>query len=131
MKPHDKRIQALARASKAKRAATLVKVNDAMKYMREHDLSINFNSVAEVAGVSKTWLYQHPTIRAKIEKQRKNKNSISYEMLNNKYTKSVSENTKIKRKNTLLQNQVQSLKQQLEAVYGELYKTKKSREYTK
>ena len=95
-----------------------------MKYMSEHNLAINFNSVAEVAGVSKTWLYQHPKISAKIKKHRIGTNCISYESLNNKYEKTIVENETLKRKNTLLKEQVQSLKQQLETVYGELHKIK-------
>ena len=126
MKAHTKRIQALTRATKAKKAVTLDKANTTISYMQDNNLAINFNSVAEVAGISKTWLYQHPRIRAKIEKLRVGENNISYEALHNKYTSVVAENSRIKKKNERLENQVHSLKQQLEVIYGELYKLKKS-----
>lgn len=125
MKSTDKRIQALKKAAKDKRAATLGKANDAINYMLENDLAINFSSVAEVAGISKTCLYQYPKIKSKIEKYRKNTNCLSYEVMHDKYKKVICENTKIKRKNGLLQKEINLLKQQLEAVYGELYKVKK------
>ena len=79
MKSTDKRIQALKKAAKDKRSATVGKANDAINYMLEHDLAINFSSVAEVAGISKTCLYQYPKIKSKIEKYRKNTNCLSYE----------------------------------------------------
>ena len=64
MKSTDKRIQALKKAAKDKRSATVGKANDAINYMLEHDLAINFSSVAEVAGISKTCLYQYPKIKS-------------------------------------------------------------------
>jgi succinate dehydrogenase/fumarate reductase flavoprotein subunit len=130
MKSTDKRIQVLKKAAKDKRIATLGKANDAINYMLENNLAINFSSVAEVAGISKTCLYQYPKIKSKIEKYRKNTNCLSYESLHNKYTKIMSENTRVKRKNSSLQKEINSLKQQLEAVYGELYKVKKSRNFS-
>ena len=131
MKSTDKRIQVLKKAAKDKRLATLGKANDAINYMLEHDLAINFSSVAEVAGISKTCLYQYPKIKSKIEKCRKNTNCLSYENMHSKYTKVMSENTRIKRKNSTLQKKINSLKQQLEVVCGELYKAKKNIECAK
>jgi hypothetical protein len=46
---------------------TKIKVEEAIKRLTKSSKSINFNSVAEEAGVSKTTLYNHPELKERID----------------------------------------------------------------
>ena len=54
-----------------RKAQTFQKVNEAIKRLIRSSGSINFNSVASEAGISKATLYNHKEIRDRIEGLRK------------------------------------------------------------
>ncbi|MEI3605869.1 DUF6262 family protein [Pseudogracilibacillus sp. SE30717A] len=53
--------------SKLKTEKSIKKAEDALKYMIKKQLTINFNSVAEQAEVSKAFLYKNQELRSRIE----------------------------------------------------------------
>lgn len=53
-----------------KRELAHQRAEEGIKTLLETGRSINFGTVAEIAGVSRTWLYNQPEIRVKIEKYR-------------------------------------------------------------
>jgi Family of unknown function (DUF6262) len=54
-----------------KRAETIERTEKAIQQLIKDKQRINFNTVAEVAGVSKAWLYDEPDMRERIEHLRK------------------------------------------------------------
>jgi hypothetical protein len=121
----SRKIDALNKASADKHMQTLTKVHTTLSIMRQKRLPINFESVAKLAGVSKTWLYQTTLIRDEITKARQ-RGGIMHRLIDLQavLTKKEKEITSLKSKNKLLQQKVEQLTQQLETVYGELYKVK-------
>lgn len=63
MKNDSKQIQALKNAAQEKRALTTERVLAALKIMEEQNIPINFESVANFAQVSKTWVYASPLLK--------------------------------------------------------------------
>ncbi len=121
-----KKIQALKKASEDKHHHTLLKVTAVLKVMKEKDLPINFESVAKLAGVSKTWLYAQPEIKNEISQYRDKKGKIERVIdQQSAIDKSEKEIIVLKEKNKLLKETIKKLRQQLEIVYGELYKRDK------
>ncbi len=53
-----------------KREDAYQKAEDGIQRLLQTGSPINFGKVAEVAGVSRAWLYKQPDIRSKIEKHR-------------------------------------------------------------
>ncbi|MFE4525173.1 DUF6262 family protein [Cytobacillus firmus] len=51
---------------KDRKKATKKKVDEAIKRLTKNSKAINFNSVAEEAGVSKATLYNHPDLKERI-----------------------------------------------------------------
>lgn len=124
-------ITALITAAKTKREQTFIKVKAVLQVMQAKSLIINFESVAKLAHVSKTWLYKEPLIAAEIKQARKKEGiinrSLNYQSL---IEKQAHEIITLKEKNKLLQDQVRQLQAQLENVYGELYKIKNQHKLT-
>jgi hypothetical protein len=69
------KIEVLNQSAQSKRDKTFIKVKTVLKVMQDKELPINFASVAKLAQVSKTWLYQEPMICAEIKRAR-NKDDI-------------------------------------------------------
>ena len=118
------KIQILNQAAQTKREETFIKVKTVLKIMKEKGLPINFASVAKLAQVSKTWLYQEPMICAEIKKARNAKDDIIRRTIDYQSTieKKDQEIVQLKTSNKALREEIKQLKQQLEIVYGELYK---------
>lgn len=125
MSKTDKQIQALKKASQDKRVNTQLKVTTVLRVMKEKNLPINFESVAKLAGVSKTWLYRQAELSEEISSSRnktsKIKRVIDLQSINEKKNAEI---TTLKNKNKLLKLTIKKLRHQMEVVYGELYKLK-------
>lgn len=121
----NKRIQALKKSSQDKRKNTLLKVTTVLRIMREKNLPINFESVAKLAGVSKTWLYRQIELNKEITCARNRVGRIQrvVDMQSILFRKD-GNIIKLKEKNNRLKDTIKKLRHQLEIVYGELYKLK-------
>tara|TARA_R110000868_G_scaffold395739_2_gene667608 strand:+ start:1507 stop:1905 length:399 start_codon:yes stop_codon:yes gene_type:complete len=122
---NNNKIMALQNATNAKREKTFLKVKTVLKVMQTKSLPINFESVAKLSGVSKTWLYKELLIAAEIKRLRKKEGTIN-RMLDYKsmLDKKDDELIELKARNKVLNEQVRRLKDQLEVVHGELYRLK-------
>ena len=60
----------LLQAAAARRAATLDRARQAIRRLDQTGHLINFRTVSVEAGVSRSWLYREPAIRAQIERLR-------------------------------------------------------------
>ena len=131
MSTHKKNTAGLIQAAENKSLKTLAKVTEVIEHMQRQDLPINYNSVAKLAGVSKTWLYNRAEVSEQIKTLRTANTSkvLQHDVLQNKYEKIKLENEALLSKNVRLRDQVRSLKKQLEIVYGELYKAKQKLQY--
>jgi uncharacterized coiled-coil DUF342 family protein len=119
------KIEVLNHSAQSKREKTFIKVKTVLKIMQEKALPINFASVAKLAQVSKTWLYQEPMICAEIKRAR-NKDDIIRRTLDyqSSIEKKDNEIVQLKAKNKENQEKIKQLQQQLEILHGELYKLK-------
>jgi hypothetical protein len=124
-KINDKKRQALHVASQSKRQRALDKVKVTLHLMKEKKLPINFNSVAMLAGVSKTWLYRQEELKAEIDDARNKSGKIrrvidSQAVLKTKKAEILA----LQNENRKLRATVKELRDQLETIYGELYRVK-------
>jgi hypothetical protein len=123
MKPVNKRHQALATASQAKRTQAIERTEQALKLMQQDNIPINFESVANMAGVSKVWLYGQKEISSVIKASR-DKSEIAHKNADAKrlLKARTAEVEKLKLRVKEQEDLIKKLKAQLEVVYGELYK---------
>jgi|SRR5579872_363123 len=119
------KIQILNESAQNKREKTFIKVKAVLKIMHDKNIPINFESVAKLAQVSKTWLYQEPLICTEIKKSR-NKNDIIQRTVDYKFASEKKDNEIIllKSKNKALMDKIKQLEKKLEIIHGELYKLK-------
>lgn len=103
---------------------TLEKVDKAIRELTLRGKKINFNSVSNVSGVSKTFLYNNTEIKQRIEELRnkQTERAIKQRLKYDKTDKSkdiiiIAKDKKIKE----LQNENRKLKEQLEVLRGKLY----------
>lgn len=117
-----KQIQALKNAAKEKREATMGRVLAALQVMQDQNIPINFESVANFAQVSKTWVYAQPSIKEEINKIKNKADSQRY--MKNHIDKIKVLETEIYilgKQNKQLRGQIDELKKQLEVAYAALY----------
>src|SRR5690625_7588114 len=69
-------MEPLIKIIEKKRKKTLQKVEDTIKVMIKQKQKINFNSVAEKSGVSKSFLYKYSDIRNRIKTLRKQEEEL-------------------------------------------------------
>lgn len=122
MTESNNQILALKKASQDKRDDTQLKVTAVLRVMKEKNIPINFESIAKLSGVSKTWLYRQPELKNEIDMLRVKKGKIQ-RVIDLKSTVEQKDNEilALKTKNKSLQETIKKLRQQLEIVYGELY----------
>lgn len=119
----NNKILALNKAALYKSKNTQLKVETVMRIMKEKNLSINFESVSKLSGISKTWLYRQPELSDEIINLR-NKTGKIKRVIDQKNTieRKDAKILALKNKNIALKNKIKKLSTQIEAVYGELYK---------
>ncbi|WP_077595997.1 DUF6262 family protein [Oceanobacillus kimchii] len=109
----------------SRKALTYQKVDDAITRLIRFNESINFNSVANEAGVAKATLYNNSELRERIEslRQRQLEDPTSKQINRN-----INEGNKdaliqsLKRKVKKLEEENKQLKEQVKLAYGEVYK---------
>lgn len=123
MTKQNKQIQALKTAAKNKRQQAMEKIKSTLQEMQENNLPINVGAVAKLAGVSRTWIYNNPTLKNKIERSRHKEDKI-HRIID--LQRSVEARDKkiahLKHRNQQQKTIIKKLRRQLEVVYGELYK---------
>jgi predicted RNase H-like nuclease (RuvC/YqgF family) len=90
--------------------------------MQENNLPINIGTVAKLAGVSRTWIYNNPDLKKKIDRCRHKDDKIqrivdlqqSVETRDRKIAH-------LKHRNQQQKAIIKKLRRQLEIVYGKLY----------
>lgn len=117
-------IKGLKKHAEEKTRLTLEKVDKAIRELSLSGEKINFNSVATMSGVSKTFLYNNEEVKKRIEELRQQQ--VSREMNQRiKYDKTakskdiiiMAKDKKIKE----LEEENKKLKEQLEVLRGKLY----------
>lgn len=121
MADHTKGLKEYA---KNKSKITLEKVDNAIRELSLTEQKINFNSVSQLSGVSKTFLYNNEDIKKRIEELRDKQTSrtINQRAKYDKTAKSkdiiiMAKDKKIKE----LEEENKKLKEQLEILRGKLY----------
>lgn len=114
----------LKKYAEEKTKMTLEKVDKAIRELSLKDEKINFNSVAAVSGVSKTFLYNNKSIKERIEdlRQKQVNKEINQRAKYDKTSKSkdiiiMAKDKKIKE----LEEENKKLRDQLEVLRGKLY----------
>lgn len=110
--------------AKQKTQFTLEKVDNTIRELSLTEEKINFNSVSQLSGVSKTFLYNNENIKKRIEELRDKQTSktINQRAKYDKTSKSkdiiiMAKNKKIRE----LEDENKKLKEQLELLRGKLY----------
>lgn len=114
----------LKKYAEEKTKITLEKVDKAIRELSLNGEKVNFNSVAIVSGVSKTFLYNNEDVKKRIEGLRQQQ--VSKEMNQRaKYDKTAKSKDIIimakDKKNKELEEENKKLKEQLEILRGKLY----------
>ncbi|WP_297520155.1 DUF6262 family protein [uncultured Clostridium sp.] len=110
--------------AKNKSKMTIEKVDKAIRELSLNEQKINFNSVSELSGVSKTFLYNNEEIKRRIEelRQKQTSRSMNQRAKYDKTSKSkdiiiMAKDKKIKE----LELENKKLKEQLKVLRGKLY----------
>ncbi len=118
---HERNVEGLRQNAQKKRHEAIKRTDVGIQQLLREKRSVNFKTVAEVAGVSTAWLYKEPEIKARIERLREQESSSSKKAPPKQRTSDASKDAIIK---TLkdrcgkLDAEVRGLREQLEVVYG-------------
>ena len=121
---HIRNTEGLIEFSQKKQQETAQKVDKAIQELTKLKGKINFNSVAEEAGVSKAYLYKHPEIRERIDMLRKQQEGLPSPGQVKREMTDASKDVLIAAKNKHikeLQDENKRLKDILKRRYGEEY----------
>jgi len=64
------RVQRLRQAAQTRHDTTLQRAEDTVRRLANRGETVTFRRVADAAGVSRSWLYQQPELRAQIDQLR-------------------------------------------------------------
>lgn len=109
-------------AAQKKREAAFAKTEDAIKKLLKEKKPINFESVAQTAGVTRAWLYKQPELRSRIEAlriQQDPKKELPVEIKASDASKTALI-AELRRQNKELRSENQKLKRELEQAYGQV-----------
>lgn len=124
MPRHERNTDGIKRHARAKREETAQKVDRAIQRLLRAKDTVNFNTVSQEAGVSKSYLYTHPPIRERIERLRKKQQALpSPRQVKHEMT-AASKDVIIAAKNRRIQELIeenQRLKKELQKLRGKLY----------
>jgi hypothetical protein len=116
-----KKNAALNKAREQKTLMARLRVEKVLSQLQNEKMPINFNTVAKQAKVSKTWLYTQADYRVQIEAYRGEVQTRQMD-LTKVVAKKDNEIKQLKNEILKLEKTLKGLKNQLEIVYGELYK---------
>lgn len=113
----------LLNKAKEKKEKTRLKVEQTIKKMIKSQQKINFNSVAEQAGVSKTYLYNKPEFKERIELLRNQQDGIPIKQVK----RNISDDSKdiiiaaLRKKVKELEKECKELRDQAKINYSQFY----------
>jgi hypothetical protein len=122
---HERNVEGLHKSAQLRHQQTVQRAEEGIRRLLQEERSINFNTVAQTAGVSPAWLYQHPEMRQRIEQLRAEPSTRMRRPSKTK-TSDASKNamlTALRQRVKQVEAENRDLKRQLEIVYGQLYKT--------
>src|SRR5690349_9479568 len=64
---HERNVEGLRKSAQFRHQQTIQRTEEGIRRLLQDGKSVNFNTVAQAAGVSTAWLYQHPEVRGRIE----------------------------------------------------------------
>ncbi|WP_249870732.1 DUF6262 family protein [Oceanobacillus saliphilus] len=124
---HQRNTAGVKEYAQKKRQVSYDKAKQALKELTSNNKPINFNKVAKLAGVSKTYLYKNQEIRSEIEACRERQNQVT----NIKSLKNhMSDQSKDAKMEVLydrikeLEKDNKELKEELKKLYGQIYSSK-------
>ena len=127
---HQRDTSGLRKHARTKREEAIQRTEEGIRRLIKEGKSIGFKSVAEVADVSRAWLYQQPEIRARIEhlrQQQSPKVAVPSEQRASKSSNATIIRT-LKERVKKIQKENQDLRQQLELSYGRLIRAEEEAE---
>jgi DNA-binding Lrp family transcriptional regulator len=122
---HKRNTSGLKSTAGKKKEVALKETDEAIKRLVKTEKPINFNTVAEEAGVSKAWLYKETEVSERIKRLREK--SSSKKPSTRTTTSKVGDASKdaliatLKARVKELESENSDLKKQLEVVYGKLH----------
>ncbi|WAH36411.1 DUF6262 family protein [Alicyclobacillus dauci] len=102
------------------------KVFEAIKKMVKHQMKINFNTVSEESGVTKSFLYKNKKVRDRIEFLRQQQEGLPSAKMVKRNTSDASKDVIIatlKSRNQQLENELKKLRELVRKRFGEIYKS--------
>jgi|tagenome__1003787_1003787.scaffolds.fasta_scaffold20623974_2 hypothetical protein len=118
-------IEPLLRSIEDKKQKTFQRVEKTIKDMIKQQKRINFNSIAEESGVSKSFLYKYSEIRSRIETLRSQEEGLETAK---QAKREMSEKSKdviiasLRKRNKQLEEENKKLKEQLKVEWAAIYK---------
>jgi hypothetical protein len=120
----ERNTEGLRRNAQQRHQQTAHRADEGIRRLLQEGRPVNFQAVAEAARVSTAWLYQHSEIRERIEHLREQQSlqvSSAPKMRASEASKDAMQAT-LRQRVKQLEAENRELKQQLEVVYGQLYK---------
>jgi 4-diphosphocytidyl-2C-methyl-D-erythritol kinase len=119
----ERNIEGLRRNAKLRHQQTEHRADAGIHRLLQDGRPVNFQTVAEAAHVSTAWLYQHPEFRDRIEHLREQRSQADSapKMRASDASKDAMQ-AALRQRVKQLEAENRELKQQLEVVYGQLYK---------
>jgi hypothetical protein len=114
----------LLKSIEDKKHKTKLKVENTIKDMIRQKIKINFNSVSDRSGVSKSFLYKYDDIKTRIESLRKQDDYLDKP---NKAKRKMSDESKdviiasLRKRNKQLEEENKQLKEQLKVEWAAIY----------
>src|SRR5262249_48372164 len=121
MSQHKRNVAGMHKAVREKRDEVAKHVTKIIDNLSHPNNPVSFSLIANIARVSKAWLYRHAELRKKIEMLRLQK-AISPNYQSQDSNGSIVNTLKMRIKR--LETENKELRQQLEIVYGELHSIK-------
>ena|SRR5947207_829103 len=123
---HKRNIDGLKANAQLRHQETMKRTDAGIRRLLQDGRLVNFHTVAEVADVSTAWLYSHPDVRQRIEHLRESQDNRMCAKSKGRTSDSpknaVMETLRHRIKQLEAENQ--ALKEQVEVLYGQLYKQK-------
>ena len=121
---HERNVEGLRKSAQSRHQQTLQRAEEGIRHLLLEGRSVNFNTVAQVAHVSPAWLYQHSEMRQRIEHLRQQQNVRTVSTSKSKASDGSKEAmlAALRQRVKILEAENRDLKQQIEVLYGQLYK---------
>ncbi|MBP2644331.1 MAG: hypothetical protein H6Q67_2218 [Firmicutes bacterium] len=124
MSSHQRSTDSMVEFNKGKSISKSKAVDDAIKRLIKNSQPINFNSVVAEAGVSKSYLYNHPDHRRRIEELRQQQTGRTSQKLSRSEKSDASKDViiaSLKKRIQEIENRVSLLESENKKLRGKIY----------